>query len=327
MIAKRLPKNAASAFAEAVRVYDLVYQIAATDMANNTWFTLPVDTNKFEDYTIIVKHPMCLQDVLQRLADRKYSTLEQVESDVEQIWTNAFLYNPSPLNHVHAEALCNQAFFRRGMERIKSRKASADNLGPAPPIVSKKANKKRSREEFEGVSSDDPDDGRRQTLVQQLAAAGTEETKEPSSPTIHPLVTSLLHIPGNAVNTTLPPSLPGPLPYYLTDTDMYRARAERVEKAYNGLASKFNALVHVHKQDLKLMATMEELLQYKTRECQQLKSRLQTGDGFLHHSEELPTMLPVSLPPQLALSPSPAVQGLSPAVQGPPPTSSAVETG
>jgi hypothetical protein len=54
----------------------------------------PVALN-IPDYPEIVKEPMDLGTVRQKLADREYSTPSDMIADIRKIWENSLLYNPS----------------------------------------------------------------------------------------------------------------------------------------------------------------------------------------------------------------------------------------
>ncbi|OLY81274.1 SWR1 complex bromodomain subunit bdf1 [Smittium mucronatum] len=58
-------------------------------------FLEPVDPILFEipDYLDVIKHPMDLSTVLSKLNDDKYTSLNEVDSDIKQIFENCFIYN------------------------------------------------------------------------------------------------------------------------------------------------------------------------------------------------------------------------------------------
>lgn len=45
------------------------------------------------DYPEVVKHPMDLGTINQKLRDKKYKTVESVLNDIQLIWDNCKLYN------------------------------------------------------------------------------------------------------------------------------------------------------------------------------------------------------------------------------------------
>jgi hypothetical protein len=56
-------------------------------------FLLPVDTNLYPNYTIIVKRPMDLTTIQRRINSGYYNSLTDVIVDVRQIFSNCYLYN------------------------------------------------------------------------------------------------------------------------------------------------------------------------------------------------------------------------------------------
>ena len=49
---------------------------------------------ELNDYPIIVKHPMNLLKVQDKLKAREYHTIEEVLDDIQLVWDNCKLYNP-----------------------------------------------------------------------------------------------------------------------------------------------------------------------------------------------------------------------------------------
>jgi bromodomain-containing protein 7/9 len=66
----------------------------------------PVDPEELPDYHDMIEHPMDFSTVRKKLANGSYSTLEELESDVLLICSNAMQYNSSDtvyykqVNHV-----------------------------------------------------------------------------------------------------------------------------------------------------------------------------------------------------------------------------------
>ncbi len=69
-------------------------------------FLHPVDpvAAKLPDYTTIITRPMDLGTVNTRLNTNQYQNLDQIKKDLDQIWSNAILYN-SPDHVVHKNAI------------------------------------------------------------------------------------------------------------------------------------------------------------------------------------------------------------------------------
>ncbi|KAL6199388.1 hypothetical protein ACLB2K_029172 [Fragaria x ananassa] len=78
----------------------------------------PVDPEELPDYHDVIEHPMDFATVRKQLANGTYSTLEQFESDVFLICSNAMQYN-SPETIYHKQASSIQELGRRKFERLR----------------------------------------------------------------------------------------------------------------------------------------------------------------------------------------------------------------
>lgn len=102
-----LSEQAKHCFPAAARLYDILRTLCKLDGKQGFVFCQRVDAGKYQDYYEVIKRPMTLADVCQKLANCKYSSAEEVVTDVNQIWTNARLYNTNPAHFVrkHADEL------------------------------------------------------------------------------------------------------------------------------------------------------------------------------------------------------------------------------
>jgi hypothetical protein len=71
-------------------------------MSCATWFITPVSAADVPDYHQIIKKPMDLSTVLEKVKADEYETPDEVAADVELIWNNAIVYNG--LEHPVAKA-------------------------------------------------------------------------------------------------------------------------------------------------------------------------------------------------------------------------------
>ncbi|XP_043693087.1 uncharacterized protein LOC122643538 [Telopea speciosissima] len=78
----------------------------------------PVDPEELPDYHDVVKHPMDFGTVRKKLANGDYSTLEQFESDVFLICTNAMQYN-APETIYFKQARSIQELARKKFQRLR----------------------------------------------------------------------------------------------------------------------------------------------------------------------------------------------------------------
>jgi transcription initiation factor TFIID subunit 2 len=58
-----------------------------------TIFLEPVDANILPNYYTVIKKPMDFRTISEKLTFPKYSNLEELAADIEQIFTNCFTYN------------------------------------------------------------------------------------------------------------------------------------------------------------------------------------------------------------------------------------------
>jgi hypothetical protein len=86
-------------------------------------FKKPVDPirMKIPDYPLIVKHPMDMQTVGEKLKHRVYKDPAEFAADMRLIWHNAQLYNP-PAHPVAAAALTMSEFFERAWAPLQVEK-------------------------------------------------------------------------------------------------------------------------------------------------------------------------------------------------------------
>ncbi|XP_050367494.1 uncharacterized protein LOC126785874 [Argentina anserina] len=106
----------------------------------------PVDPEELPDYHDVIDHPMDFATVRKQLANGAYSTLEQFESDVFLICSNAMQYN-SPETIYHKQASSIQELGRRKFERLRidferSEKEVISVQKPKPSSLLKKQIKK-----------------------------------------------------------------------------------------------------------------------------------------------------------------------------------------
>uniref|UniRef100_A0A0A0K3T1 Bromo domain-containing protein n=1 Tax=Cucumis sativus TaxID=3659 RepID=A0A0A0K3T1_CUCSA len=79
----------------------------------------PVDPEELPDYHDVIDHPMDFATVRNKLANGSYSTLEQFESDVFLICSNAMQYN-SPETIYHKQARSIQELAKKKFERVRN---------------------------------------------------------------------------------------------------------------------------------------------------------------------------------------------------------------
>lgn len=73
-------------------------------------FHEPVNTDLVRDYKLIVKNPMDLSKISQKLADRVYETYDQFAADMRLIFSNCLLYNRRDTPYAQAALAIEQVF-------------------------------------------------------------------------------------------------------------------------------------------------------------------------------------------------------------------------
>ena len=64
-------------------------------------FAEPVDENEFPEYKTVVKSPISIQDILEKLNLKKYSAFRQVTSDMNLLQKNVLIFTPDKRNKIH----------------------------------------------------------------------------------------------------------------------------------------------------------------------------------------------------------------------------------
>ncbi|CAL5405550.1 unnamed protein product [Camellia sinensis] len=119
----------------------------------------PVDPEELPDYHVVIKHPMDFGSVRKKLGNGSYSTLEQFESDVFLICTNAMKYNaPDTIYHKQArsiEELAKNKFQRLRIDTEHSEKElSSEQKTKSNSLPKKQIKKPMSRTAQEPVGSE-----------------------------------------------------------------------------------------------------------------------------------------------------------------------------
>ncbi|GMH36505.1 hypothetical protein BSKO_04373 [Bryopsis sp. KO-2023] len=84
------PRGQAPFYAKCLRVLE---KVVVSMGIHGATFTQPVDQREVPDYYQIVKNPVDLGTIKQRLLAGVYQTPQEFENDVRLVWSNCFLYN------------------------------------------------------------------------------------------------------------------------------------------------------------------------------------------------------------------------------------------
>lgn len=110
---------------------------------NKQWFQVPVDPIKHgcPTYFDVIKQPMDLGTITEKLTTGKYLQLDEFSADVRLVWDNAIKFNP-PEHLVHKEAVELLGIFEKRLARIigmvseqkaAEKRGRDDTLAAAPP--------------------------------------------------------------------------------------------------------------------------------------------------------------------------------------------------
>ncbi|KAJ7960786.1 Bromodomain containing protein [Quillaja saponaria] len=119
----------------------------------------PVDPEELPDYHDVIEHPMDFATVRKKLANASYSTLEQFESDLFLICSNAMQYN-SPETIYHKQARSIQELARKKFEKLRinfehsEREMKSEQKARSSSLVKKQPKKPVCRTMQEPVGSD-----------------------------------------------------------------------------------------------------------------------------------------------------------------------------
>ncbi|KAL6999273.1 hypothetical protein U1Q18_000435, partial [Sarracenia purpurea var. burkii] len=121
-------------------------------------FAEPVDPEELPDYHDVIEHPMDFSTVRKKLASESYSTLEQFESDVFLICTNAMQYN-APDTIYHKQAHSMQELAKKKLQRLRDAECSEKELNSEQitrtnSLAKKQIKKPMGRTAQEPVGSD-----------------------------------------------------------------------------------------------------------------------------------------------------------------------------
>ncbi|KAK7333486.1 hypothetical protein VNO80_30260 [Phaseolus coccineus] len=152
-------------------------------------FAEPVDPEELPDYHDVIDHPMDFATVRKKLAAESYTTLEQFESDIFLICSNAMQYNAAETIY-HKQARSIQELGRKkfeklriGFERSQMEQKSEQKAG-SNYLVKKQPKKPLVRASQEPVGSD-------------FSSGATLATIADIQPTSHPMQGGRCERPGN----------------------------------------------------------------------------------------------------------------------------------
>ena len=96
-------------------------------------FAKPVDPKVYPEYPIIIKRPMDIARIASGVERGTYGSIGAIHADVDQMWTNAHLYNPpdSPVasSAKRAKSLADQLFFDLECDQATRRMARTPPSG------------------------------------------------------------------------------------------------------------------------------------------------------------------------------------------------------
>ncbi|GFZ04931.1 DNA-binding bromodomain-containing protein [Actinidia rufa] len=102
----------------------------------------PVDPEELPDYHDVIEHPMDFATVRKKLGNGLYSTLEQLESDVFLICTNAMQYN-APDTIYYKQAHTIEELAKKKFQRLRNNAERSEKEIKSEPITSNSLAKKQ----------------------------------------------------------------------------------------------------------------------------------------------------------------------------------------
>lgn len=104
------------------------------------FFNEPVDFDIFPDYPKVIKTPMDLRTISEKLESGKYTSLEQAESDIRLVFSNCFTYNgPHTVAYEQGKKLekyYNSNIGKELRQRVKNASGARTSASPAPSTSS-----------------------------------------------------------------------------------------------------------------------------------------------------------------------------------------------
>ncbi|GFR48914.1 hypothetical protein Agub_g10863 [Astrephomene gubernaculifera] len=98
------------------------------------WFLNPVDEKLVPDYYTIIKQPMWINLILQKLSQAEYASAQDFCDDVRLIWSNCILYNPkgNPVRLIaeKAEKRWENDWANSGLSSERTKRATAGVAAP-----------------------------------------------------------------------------------------------------------------------------------------------------------------------------------------------------
>ncbi|EEB17796.1 conserved hypothetical protein [Pediculus humanus corporis] len=79
---------------------------------------MKIDGNKLPDYYDIIKKPLDIKKIFNRIEDGKYSDFDDLEKDFTQMCKNAQIYNEEP-SLIHEDSIVLQSVFTNARQRLE----------------------------------------------------------------------------------------------------------------------------------------------------------------------------------------------------------------
>lgn len=114
-------------------------------------FNEPVDAVKLglSDYHVVVKKPMDLRTIKNKLEKRQYASFLEFADDVRLTFNNAMTYNP-PGNDVHQSAKFILMMFQKELEACKDKFEKANGDGEVDPLIKSSSHKSEAGQSSSG---------------------------------------------------------------------------------------------------------------------------------------------------------------------------------
>lgn len=104
-------------------IFQILWDMEFPSLGNSNPFRIVIDkhtcvTMGVPDYCVVIKKPMNLTYIQEKVENRSYATLQEFFADVELLINNALTYNSDPSNLYHIAALDFRKRYRKAAKRV-----------------------------------------------------------------------------------------------------------------------------------------------------------------------------------------------------------------
>lgn len=163
----------------------LVRKVVGKLMAHDAapLFNEPVDTEIIPEYTKVIKTPMDLRTISEKLESGKYTSLHQVDADIRQVFTNCFTFN-KPGTYAYDQGKRLEKYYNSniGKElRHRVKEASPADIRQRPTSAAKSSSSAKAKSHPSASTSS----ASTTTNIELKPSKDIKSAKAPKEPTKH----------------------------------------------------------------------------------------------------------------------------------------------